>query len=207
LVPRDLGNNEIWYVGGTASVPNTDIVIYLQSTRGDTLSFITKSNERGEWLYTHTDFLREGKYKSWAQMRVKGELSPPSPEVAFEIIPTALRIGSYRLSYEILYAILALLLLSAVLVLSAFGIYHFRHYHKKSSRLRQEIREAEDEVRRGFDTLRKDILEEMEFIGGIKLSRELSMEEHRREEKLLQDLKFIEGHILKEIGDIEPAIP
>src|SRR5512140_1899503 len=53
LVPKDLGNNEIWYVGGTASVPDSEIVIYLQGQDGTTQSFTTKSNEKGEWFYTH----------------------------------------------------------------------------------------------------------------------------------------------------------
>lgn len=217
LVPKGLGNDELWYLGGTASVPNSEVIIYLQNERGETLSFTTAADAKGEWFYSHNSFLTEGKYKSWAQLRVSkpastgsspgGEMSPPGPEVSFEILPTALRIGSYRVSYSTLYGALAFLLFILLILVSGFGIFHFRHYHLKHSKLRKEIREAEDEVQKGFDMLRKDMKEEMEFLGKIKMSRELSIEEHRREEKLLADLGFIEQHILKEISDIEPAIP
>ena len=207
LVPRDLGNNEIWYIGGTASVPETDIIIYLQGQDGETQSFTAKSNEKGEWFYTHSSFLKEGKYKSWAQLKVLGELSPPGPEVSFEIIATALRIGSYRISFEILYMTVALILFGILVVLALVIFYHFRHYHIKNARLRREIREAEEEARKGFDILRRDIKEELEFIARIKKSQELTIEEHRREEKLMHDLDVVERHMMKEIKDIEPAMP
>ncbi len=207
LVPKDLGNNEIWYVGGTASAPEAEIVIYLQGQDGTTQSFSAKSNEKGEWFHTHGTFLKEGKYKSWAQLKVAGELSPPGPEVSFEIIPTALRVGSYRVSFEALYLTFALFLFGILSVLVLVIVYHFRNYHKKNAHLRKEIREAEEEARKGFDILRRDIKEELEFIGTIKKSRELKMEEHRREEKLMHDLDLIERHLMKEIKDIEPALP
>jgi len=206
LVPKDLGNNEIWYIGGASSVPQAEVIIYLQGAQGETLSFTAKSNEKGEWFYTHNSFLREGVYKSWAQLKVGGELSPPGPEVSFEIVPTALRIGSYRVSYEMLYLTLALALLLALIALASFVFYHFRSFRVKNMRLRKEIREAEEEARRGLDLLRRDIKEEIEFIGKIRKSRELSIEEHRHEEKMMHDLDLVERHLLKEISDIEPAI-
>ena len=206
LVPKDLGNNEIWYIGGAASVPQAEVVIYLQGAQGETLSFTAKSNEKGEWFYTHNSFLKEGVYKSWAQLKVGGEFSPPGPEVSFEIVPTALRIGTYRVSYEMLYLALALALLMALIALASFVIYHFRSFRIKNARLHKEIREAEEEARRGLDLLRMDIKDEIEFISKIRKSRELSIEEHRREEKLMHDLDLVERHLLKEISDIEPAL-
>lgn len=213
LVPKDLGNNEIWYIGGVSSVPRAEVVIYLQGAAGETLSFTTRSNERGEWFYTHNAFLKEGSYKSWAQLRVGGsvssqggELSPPGPEVSFEIFPTALRIGTYRVSFETLYLTLSLALLAVLAALSWFAVYHFRSFKIKSIRLKKEIREAEEEARRGLDLLRRDIKDEIEFIGKIRKSRDLNIEEHRREEKLLHDLDLVERHLIKEIGDIEPVL-
>lgn len=207
VVPKDLGNNEIWYIGGAVAVPEGEVTIYLQGERGEALSFTTRANERGEWFYTHTTFLREGKYRSWAQLRVGEELSPPGPEVRFEIVPTALRIGTYRVSFETLYLSVAIFLLLSILGAGGFSWHHFRGWREKRARLRKEVREAEEETRRGFALLRQDIQEEIAFIAQIKKSREISMEERRREEKLLQDLNLVERHIMEEIGDINPAIP
>ena len=82
----------------------------------------------------------------------------------------------------------------------------YRSFRIKNARLHKEIREAEEEARRGLDLLRNDIKDEIEFIGTIRKSRELKIEEHRREEKLMHDLDLVERHLMKEIHDIEPAL-
>lgn len=205
LIPREIGNNEIWYIGGAAAAPGADVIIYLQSQTGEIFNFFAKTNEKGEWFYTHPTFLKEGVYKSWAQLKVGGELSPPSPEVSFEIALTAFRIGNLRLSLETLYLFLALIMLAVLFGGVIFAAYHFRHYHRKNSELMKEIREAEQETKKGFQLLRQDIERELQFISQIKKSRGLSIEEHRLEEKLFTDLDFIENNVIKEIRDIEMA--
>src|SRR3989344_4308197 len=206
LVPRGLGNDEIWYIGGTASVPEAEIIIYLQSASGEMLSFKTAANEKWEWFYSHTGFLKEGRYKSWTQLKQDQQFSPPSPEVAFDILPTAFRIGKIRISYADFYLAFALALLAVLAALSVFFAYHFRNYYQKNSLLRKEMREAEEEVRKGFALLRQDIRAEIDFIGKIKKSRNLSANERFREEKLFNDLNLIENQIMKEIEDMEPII-
>lgn len=99
------------------------------------------------------------------------------------------------------------MLLVLLLGAGTFLVYHFWHYHEKSSRLRREIRKAEEEARRGFQLLREDIRGELDFIARLKKSRKLSGAERSREEKLLADLDVVESHVLKEIGEIGPAIP
>ena len=206
LIPRDLGNDEIWYIGGTASVPEAEVIIYLQSESGELLSFTTRANEKGEWFHSHADFLKEGSYKSWAQLKQDQQLSPPSPEVAFEILSTAFRIGSIRISHANFYLAIAIMLVIVLAALLVFFTYHFRHYHMKNGQLRKEMREAEEEVRRGFAVLRRDLQSEIDFIRKIKKSRSLNAAERSREEKILNDLNLIENQIMKEIGDIEPFI-
>lgn len=206
LAPQDLGNDELWYIGGNASVPDSEIIILLQNESGGTFSFLARADNQGQWFYAHDNFLKEGKYKAWAQMKIGDAVSSPSPEVAFDILSTAFRIGNIRISYADFYLALALLLLAILAALSAFFAYHFRHYYQKNSRLRKETREAEEEARRGFTLLRQDIREEIDFIGKIKKSRSLNGDERFREEKLFKDLNLIENQIMKEIEDIEPII-
>jgi cbb3-type cytochrome oxidase subunit 3 len=206
LVPQDIGNNEIWYIGGAAATPRADVLIFLQGEGGDTQNFITRADENGAWFYTHPTFLREGAYRSWAQMKVGDQLSPPGPQVAFHIVSTALRIGSLRISFETLYLGTAVFFLLLVLGIAWFALYHFRHFRHKRARLTKEIREAVEEARRGFILLRQDIQEELGFIARIKKSRELNEEERRREEKLMQDLNLVEQHVMEELGDVETAM-
>ena len=125
-VRKDLGNNEIWHIGGAVSVPGAEVILYLQSENGNALSFNLKADSNGEWFYKHDSFLKEGSYKSWAQLKVGKEFSLPSPEVSFKVVHTALSIGAFRISYSTIYLASAAILLFALTILSIFGFYHYR---------------------------------------------------------------------------------
>lgn len=206
LVPRNLGNDEIWYIGGTSVYPDAEIIIYLQNNDGEIYNFSEQSNEKGEWFHTHNGFLKEGNYKSWAQVKIGETISPPSPEMSFEIAHTALRIGALRISNEYLYLSIALILLAVLLGGIVITVLNFQNYRKKHSQLMKEIQEAEWEVAKGFKDLKHEIHGELDRLSKIKLLRELDSEENRIEAKLLSDLDLIESHILKEISEIEPTL-
>lgn len=118
---------------------------------------------------------------------------------------TALQFGASRVSFEVFYFVLSILLLVAVLALSGYIAFHALHVRRKHSILRREIREAEESVRRGFAILRNDIKAELETIHKAKLSKALSEEEKTREKRLLSDLGRIEQRIGREIWEVEQA--
>ena len=206
LVPQNLGNNEIWYIGGTAAVPRADVLIFLQNTGGEMLNFSVRADETGEWLYTHTGFLKEGEYRAWAQLKVGDQFSPPGPQAAFRVAATAFRVGSLRIGYEALAFGMALVLFLILIGVSGFALYHFHHLRRSRARLRAGVREAAEEARRGFALLRQDIREELNVAARIRKSRELDAEELRREEKLIRDLDMVERHIMEDMRDEEAAL-
>lgn len=187
-------------------MPRAEVLIFLQGEAGDTQNFTAHTDENGAWFYVHPTFLREGSYRSWAQLKVGDRLSPPGPQVAFHIIPTALRVGSLRISFETLYLMAASLLSLLLLAIAGFALYHYRHLRRKRNRLVKEVHEAIEEARRGFILLRRDIQQELGLIGRIRKSRELSAEERQYEEKLLQDLNLVEQHVMQEIGDVADVL-
>lgn len=199
---KQVSNDEIFYIGGQAAVPEATVIIYIQSEDGSILSREVKTDGRGAWFYSHPEFLTRGRYTIWTQLKVDELLSPPSPQLNIDVIATALQLGRSRVSYEGLYLIFASGLFAVVLSLFGFVIWHFRQHRAKSGHLEKEIAEAEQAVKRGFAVLRRDIMAELET---IKKSKKLTGEEKTREEKLLRDLQLVEQYIGKEVWDIERA--
>lgn len=202
---KNISNNEIFFVGGRATVPDATVLIYLQHEAGSISIFETKTDAKGEWFYTHPEFLRSGKYALWTQLKADGAVSPPGPQTQFEVIQTAIQIGGKRISYEALYGFLTLIVLIIVLILSGISGWHFAQHRRKSLKLNQEIREAEQSVRRGFALLKRDLQSELETIHKLKATKELTADMRAKEAKILKDLDLIEQYIGKEIADIEEA--
>lgn len=202
LAPETIANNEIFYLGGVATVQSASVVVYVQDEAGAVQSREVPTDEQGAWFYSHEGFLKRGIYTVWTQLRVGESLSPPSPQRTITVEPAAIQIGETRVSYEKLYAIAAGALMLAILALIILNVVHFRSLQNKKRRLNKEIEEAETAVKRGFELLHKDITAELEVVRQMKTSRELSREERAREEKMLKDLGLVESYITREVEDI-----
>lgn len=201
-----ISNNEIFYLGGTATQGNATVVVYVQSDDGGVMTRDVATDDQGAWFYTHGTFLKRGVYRVWTQLRVGESLSPPSSQLRIEVAPAAFQFGSHRLSFETFYLIVTALLLLAIILLAWFNIHMWRRVQGKKRRLDKEISEAEDAVKRGFAVLHRDITAELESVRALKGSRELMAREKEREEKLLKDLGLVETYIEREVADIEGVL-
>ncbi|MEK7193515.1 MAG: cohesin domain-containing protein [Patescibacteria group bacterium] len=203
-VSKNITNREIFYVGGVAVIPNSQIVLYLQNYEsGETVSMNVTADKNGEWFYTHSKLLSAGIYSLWAQARVGEVQSPPSPQIRLTVSAAALQLGTSRLSYEAVYFMIALALLLVLLILICFALYHRRQAKKKHRKLLEDIREAEESIKRGFAVLSRDIRAELLLIQKAKESGSFSERERSQEEKILRDLEIVEKYIGKEIWEIE----
>ena len=161
------------------------------------------ADKRGDWFYRHSTFLSAGNYLLWSQTKIGEQLSPPSPQAALAVRPTAIQFGASRLSFETLYLFLIIVLLLILFGLAAFIFFHSYHGRKKHHAFVKEVKEAEESVRRGFAVLRRDIEAELAVVKRVKLNKKLSAEEKVKEEQLLKDLAEVEQYIGKEVWEIE----
>ncbi|OGI63783.1 hypothetical protein A2914_01245 [Candidatus Nomurabacteria bacterium RIFCSPLOWO2_01_FULL_41_21] len=197
-ISRDISNREIFYVGGKTNVSEGSVILYLQNLlTGETLSYEVGSDRNGNWFYRHDGFLFAGEYLIWAQGKDGENFSPPGPQEKIIVEKTAVQFGSNRLSYEVIYLFVIIILGIALIGLALFIIFHYYHGRKKYLEFQREIREAEESIKRGFAILHRDIQAELATIHKMKLSNEFSGEERQREEQLLRDL----GDVQKRIGD------
>lgn len=205
-ISRNISNEDIFYAGGTATVADTDISLYVQDVKsGTTMSYAVTANKKGEWFYRSAAFLPAGRYIVWAQAKKNGSESPPSAQMQMAVTPTAIQFGSSRLSYETLYLVFSVALFAIAIVLAVLLALYFTRGREKHYRLMKEIREAEEAARRGFAVLKRDLEAELAVIKKAKLRKELSAEEAQRERQLLEDLSRVEQQVGKEIWDIEVA--
>jgi membrane protein YdbS with pleckstrin-like domain len=203
-IAHDISNDEIFYIGGMNALPDALIIVYVENTRtGETFTEQTIVDRRGEWFYRHDGFLPAGDYVLWAQESIGDTMSPPSPQEKLSVHRVALQFGFSRLSYAVLYAMLAFSLLVIVLCLMVYIVFHHREAERKYKRWLNEVREAEESVQRGFAVLKRDIEAELTAVRKMKLTGSLRAEEVGREEQLLKDLAWVEASITKEISDIE----
>lgn len=201
---RNIGNDEIFYIGGSTSIPDATVVVFLQNmSTGETYNLTSKVERSGEWFYRHDRFLAAGDYILWAQARIADQTSPPSPQEHMSVKRTALQFGSTRLSYEFVFGVLALFLLLIIACLFVYISYHARLARAKHVRWMKEVNEAEESIRTGFAVLKRDIESELSFVRKSKLSGMLRAEELGKEEQLLRDLAWVEQNITKEVIDIE----
>jgi hypothetical protein len=205
-VSHDISDKDIFYLGGETSVPNAEVVIYLQSLESSaTQSEEVQADENGEWFYRHDALLPAGQYVLWTQTKVGEQLSPPSPQLALNVETTAINFGATRISFVTLYMILALVFGVAVILLLIYVVYKFFHGRRKHQSIIMQIAEAEASVRRGFAVLNRDIQAELAVIKRAKLNKKLTDEEQVKESQLLKDLDEIEQYLSKEIWDIEES--
>lgn len=207
LIPEEITNKDILYVGGTSDVPGSVVRIFIQSlTSGETLRQEVTAEKNGKWFYTFPTFLTSGKYVLWTQGQIGNLESPPSPQFALTVSPTAIQLGASRLSYELIYLVTAILLAIALLVQVWFALYYRKAIRTKREKLLAETRHAEESIRRGFALLRRDIEMEFAAVQKMKASSELPAEEKQREEKILQDMETVKRYIGEEVWEIEKDI-
>lgn len=204
VVSRNISNEDIFYLGGKTDTASTDVVVRIQNLQsGEAMSYEVISDKNGDWFYRHDVFLPGGEYMLWVQSKIGEQLSAPSPQERVRVKATALQFGGSRISYELLYLILVIGLLLLVFGLAFYILRHNKHARRKHKLLLEEIRAAEESVKRGFAVIKRDLEAELLVIKRAKLKGTLSFEEEQREQQLLSDVEDIEAKLGKEIWELE----
>ncbi len=201
---ENISNDEIFYIGGKTEEAKRDVYIYLQSkTNRELQSFHVVSDGKGDWFYRHNGFLGAGDYIIWTQVGRDGNLSPPSGQKEIKVEKKALQLGASRLSMELIFSSVSVLLL-AIIILLAFILFLSRKKLKeKVQKMDKEVSEVDQAIKSGFAVLRRDLQTELDFIKKLKLNKALSREELNLEKQLMEDFEKVKQNINKELLDVE----
>lgn len=193
---------EIFYVSGRTSDPNTEVQLQLQNLYdGQTFALATQSDKRGDWFYQHDGFLTPGKYIVWAQAVRGNEVSPPSAQSQISVQAVALTLAGTRVTTEMLYVGAITILIFIIVLLASYLALILKASRKKQQLLTAELNKAEESVRQGFLALKRDLQLELALVRKAGLTGELAGEERAREEQIEKDLEEIEKVIANEITE------
>lgn len=198
--PQELQGGEIIIVKGT-TYPNSEVVLWIQKDKDDARRRSVESDAEGGFTFVDDERTQVGAYKLWAEVvDTRGAKSSPADKITIIVKQLAiLRIGSFAVSFlSVLVPLIGLIVLLLLL-----GFITQRKYLEHKKRLRKEVYEAEDVLHKAFDSLRKEVKEQIALLEHVKSKRSLTEEEHKIVERLKKDLDHAERSVRKEIEDIE----
>lgn len=205
--PRELQSGEFLVVKGTSQYPDSKIIVYLQQEGKDAVSYDTKADSKGDFVFVAEERPGDGIYKLWAEVvDDRGARSDPSDTVIIAVQrPTFLKFGSWAVS--LLAVIIPLVALIFILLFIIwYGWHTFASFRKKLNNLRKEVAEAESALHKAFDMLKEDIREQVKLLEKTRTKRQLTKEEEKIIKQLSKDLDDAERFVRKEIEDIEKAV-
>ncbi len=177
------------------------IAIEIVGEAGQILAGITSTDEQGNFTYIHPDTLPTGIYQVKAQAFLPaGARSEWSEAVEVEIKPAQfVLLGKVKVYFRYLLSFLTALFI----VLLLYLVFVLRQQKTKKKRIAKEVKELDRSVDFSFNTLRRDLLAEIDEIYKRKKDGSLSKEEEDKLHKLQVDLEVLEGYIKKELKDVE----
>lgn len=200
----NIKDDELFYVSGRTVEPNSEVVVHLQSlVNGSAFDFTVSADRRGDWSYRHDGFLSGGKYIVWAHAKDGNKLSSPSPQVEMDVKPIAINWGNSRITYQTVYLSLIGALVVGVLGLLIYIILHGLLLRRRRLAFADSVRAAEDGLRTGFLSLKRDLEAELTLMKRVTDGGELAGEQKVRAEQLHQDISNIERIIGLEIAQAE----
>lgn len=201
---EEITEEELFYISGRTEKPNTEVILHLQHNNlSETYNFTVTSDNRGDWLYRSENPLSYGSYSLWTQMKQGEQFSPPSAQVLLTVHKVAFSLAGTKITYLATYVSTIIILSIVILLLIAYVIVKGAQGRKKRKHFLEQLKLAEESIRRGFILLKRDIQGELALIKQAQLSPALSAEEKVREEQLLADLKYIEDYVGKELWETE----
>lgn len=193
-------DEELFFVSGRTDDPETEVIINVQNTLlSDTYTHTTVSDKRGDWSFRSENPLRYGSYAIWVQSKLGDQLSPPSPQVTMIVHKVAFNLAGSRVTYLVAYLVAIVILIIIVCVLLGYIIYHSLQGHSRRREFVNSLELAEESIKRGFAMLRRDIQAELALVSEASLSPEIKTKGKVREKRLLEDLKYVEEYVGKEI--------
>ncbi|MFC1663759.1 cohesin domain-containing protein [Patescibacteria group bacterium] len=198
--PEKLQEGDLLSLEGT-SLSDYTVLVYVQKEQETPFEREVKTDEQGNWSYTHEQSVKKGVYNVWAKNKnPKGALSYPTQEITIAVdLPALLQFGKIAIDYLTMITTLIVLIVGAGIIIF-YGWYRVSLWRK---RLRKETGEVKDNVVQSFKALREEVRERVEYLDE---KPGLTKKEREVRDKLQEALDICEKFISKEIEDVEKEL-
>ncbi|MEK7510377.1 MAG: cohesin domain-containing protein [Patescibacteria group bacterium] len=202
--PRMLRSGDVLFVKGKTAYLAGKVNGWLQKENEEAKSAAIEIDDKGRFILTPNEKLKEGIYKLWAEaVDERGAKSEPGEKITVVVErPALLRIGSQAV--ELLAIVTPLVAL--IILLGALLWYGWHKFAALRKQLKKEVRGAESALHEAFDLLKEDIREQMKMLEKTKTKRELTQEEEKVMKHFRKHLDDAEKFVRKEIQDIEKGV-
>jgi len=205
---RYIAGEETLYLEGTA-LPGTEVIISLQEGEKEIKRWQILSNEKGEWSFSTRELINSGRY--YLAVKEKGEGNDFADRRLIEIslsgfslpVPSFFETwagkGPYPIAFRNLVLVLALILAAVAMAV----LYFMGRTWQIKRILRKETQEARTTLLSSFESLNKEIEEQ---IKSFDFQPGFSAREREVYEELKKSLIAARDSIEKEIRDIERVL-
>jgi hypothetical protein len=190
--------DSFWVQGQT--YPFAIVYVNVLNDRGTTSTFKAAADEDGNFDFNVARRFRPGVYTVTVSADVQGVQVGPSEAKRFTVAPS-LALQLEDLSRALMTIVIAAGVLVALLIGALILLW------RSSLRTRRAVmvaaKRSENDYKKAFLKLRKDVVREIHLIEKVKLSRDLSREEHSITSSLKRDLRAAEKIIREDLEEIE----
>ncbi|MFH1401567.1 MAG: cohesin domain-containing protein, partial [Parcubacteria group bacterium] len=162
LYPKyHISGQELFYVEGKA-LPDATVIIYLKKNEDIIKSWEQPSDENGTWIFLTDELIKKGDYILSAKTRTQeSKLSSFSIGYKVNVKFPGLSIGSWMISYSILWVLLIIIIISVSLMLIIIILFRAKRSKKK---LKKEVKEARESLENTFLELGKILAKKIEYL-------------------------------------------
>jgi len=195
--PESVTTGDTLTIKGTSLYPNAIVTVFVKKEGKEVKAKDVNTDGEGDWVFVSDKISQKGTYQVWAQITDnRGARSNPTDKITIATLPsTLIRIGGAAIGYLVIIAILA------ILIGVIFYIWYRISLWRK--RIKKETKEAERALGLAFNTLRKEVEEQVRKLNGRPT---LSKNEKRIRNELKKVLEAAEKDIRKEIRDIKKEL-
>jgi len=199
--PKTLFEGDILFIQGTSKYSDAIVTIFVKKEGEEPITGNVKTDDEGNWIFTHPKSLDKGTYQVWAKITDgRGAQSNLTEKATIAVsLPAIIKFGEIAIDY--LAVIITLVALIVVLILIILYARYQVALWKR--RIRKETKDVETVLRAAFKTLREEIEKEIEY---FDKKSGLTKREKEVRDKLKDALKISEEFISKEVEDIKKQL-
>ncbi len=189
---------EILYIEGRSD-PSAIVTVLLEQQGKQPVKFTVRADSSGEWVVAEKTYLSAGNWEVRARQQVGSLLSGWSNPRVIQSVVNGVDIFGFKIRYVVIAVIV-------FIFLAILGSVFF-YFRKKIQRLQRgliekQLKETEDRFHRGFEEIRKDLMDQLKDLALNAQTRALTPDEVEKRDHVLRELEQLERNLDHDIGDI-----
>ncbi len=189
---------EILYVEGRSD-PNAIVTVLLEQQGKQPVKFTVKADSSGEWVVAEKTYLSAGNWEVRARQQVGALFSGWSNPRVIQSAVNGIDIFGFKIRYVVIAVVVFIFL---AILGSVFFYFRRKIQNLQRGLIEKQIKETEERFHRGFEEIRKDLMDQLKDLALNAQTRALTPDEVEKRDHVLRELEQLERNLDHDIGDI-----